>query len=298
MRILLLGATGQVGIEAKRSLATLGNLLVPSRKELDLGSPSFPETLATYRPDIIVNAYTAVDKAETDQKAAYQLNEIAPQRLAAFASKTDAWLIHFSTDYVFDGKKIGGYREEDAPNPLNIYGQSKLKGEQAIMQSACNHLIFRTSWVYSHHRQNFAKTILRLAEERHELKIVDDQIGAPTSAALIADVTAACLKRLLLDPEFAEKAYGTYNLTPSGKTSWYGFAKFLIEKARVKGMKLKTSAQNVRPVATKDHPATAARPANSCLITDKLTKTFALEMPAWQTHADHYFSCNNQRAPV
>lgn len=286
MNILLLGANGQVGWELQRSLAPLGQLKVCDRKTADLGDLNNLRTIIRdYTPTVIVNAaaYTAVDKAESEPDKAYRINTEAVRLLADECKHLNALLIHYSTDYVFDGSQPGAYTETDTPNPQSVYGKTKLEGEDAIRESGCKHLIFRTSWVYAARGSNFAKTMIRLAKERNELSIVADQFGAPTSAELIADTTALCLYRLTLNKVSTEQMFGTYHLTPVGETSWHGFAKYVLGEAQSHGIALQTAPENVQPISTHEYPLPAKRPANSRLNTKKLISTFGVYMPAWQT---------------
>lgn len=282
MKILLFGADGQVGWQLQRALAPIGDIKICNKVEADLENLSqVKELIQNYNPDVIVNAaaYTAVDKAEKEIKKATSINAIAPAIIAHEAKKIDALLVHYSTDYVFDGKKSSGYNENDITNPLSIYGKTKLEGENKIIESGCKYLIFRTSWVYSLKGSNFIKTIIRLAKEKKELKIVADQIGSPTSADFIADVTAHCIVQAA-----THKQYGTYNLTASGEVSWYKFAKLIIEELHNAGIELKTLPHNITPINTNQHPLPAQRPQYSKLNTDKLQKTFNLNVPNWQHH--------------
>jgi len=286
-RILLLGRDGQVGWELQRSLAPLGAVIAPSLDEVKL--EQFETLRAVVRktaPDLIVNAaaYTAVDKAESEPDLAATVNSRAVRVLAEEAKKLGALLIHYSTDYVFDGGKPGFYTEEDAPNPLSVYGRTKLDGERAIQATGCRHLIFRTSWVYAARGGNFVKTILRLAKERDELKIVVDQVGAPTSAELIADVTALCVGSIVHCPERFVDTDGIYNLVASGETSWHNYAQFAVANAARLGLSLKLSSDSIRPITTSEYPLPAQRPANSRLATDKLNRVFGIELPHWHTH--------------
>jgi dTDP-4-dehydrorhamnose reductase len=288
VKILLLGKNGQLGWELQRSLAVLGEVVACGRAEADL--ENLAELQAVVRkvsPQIIVNAaaYTAVDKAESEPERAFLINSKAVDMLAKEANILNAWLIHYSTDYVFDGTKEGPYLETDATNPLGIYGKSKLSGEEAIRASGCKHLILRTSWVYAARGNNFIKTMLRLAQERNEIKVVVDQIGAPTSAELLADVTACCLYRLQYDASFASHQGGTCHLAADGSTSWHGFAQFIINEALHHGVELAASSENVLPILTREYPLPAKRPANSQLTTSKISTTFGLKLPPWQLHA-------------
>lgn len=288
-RILLLGRDGQVGWELQRSLAPLGAVIAPSLDELQF--EQFDTLRAVVRknmPHLIVNAaaYTAVDKAESEPDLAATVNSHAVQVLAEEAKRLGALLVHYSTDYVFDGSKPGSYTEDDAPNPISVYGRTKLEGDRAIQASGCRHLIFRTSWVYAARGGNFVKTILRLARERDEIKIVADQIGAPTSAELIADVTALCVGYITHCPERFVDTDGIYNLVASGETSWHNYAQFAVENAARLGLPLKLSSGSIRPITTGEYPLPAQRPANSRLATDKLKRVFGIELPHWHIHLE------------
>ncbi|MCE1162933.1 MAG: dTDP-4-dehydrorhamnose reductase [Thiomonas sp.] len=283
-RLLLLGADGQVGWELRRSLLPLGTVLPMTRAQADLSDlTGLKALLDRERPDVVVNAaaYTAVDKAETEPELAQRINADAPQGLADYAARTGAWLVHYSTDYVFDGTKPAPYTESDAPKPQSVYGRSKLAGEQAIAASGCRHLMLRTSWVFAARGGNFAKTMLRLAAERDSLRVVADQIGAPTSAELIADTTALMLHRLQSDAALAQRASGLYHLTAQGSTSWHGYAQFVIHQALERGLVLRCAPGAVQPTATADYPLPAPRPANSRLDCGKLQSTFGLTLPPW-----------------
>jgi dTDP-4-dehydrorhamnose reductase len=286
MRILLLGKDGQVGWELQRALAPLGELIAWGRAEADLEQPeALAAPLRTVAPQVIVNAaaYTAVDQAESEPARARRINTEAVAWLAEAAARLGAWFVHYSTDYVFDGTKPSPYTEDDETRPLNVYGLSKRDGEAAIRASGCRHLVFRTSWVYAAHGNNFLKTILRLAQERDELQVVADQRGAPTGAALIADVTALCLYRLANDPALAERADGIYHLAAAGETTWHAYAQWLVAEAWRLGVKLRLSPERIVPISAADYPAAAARrPANSLLDTRKLRQTFGLSLPHWQ----------------
>jgi dTDP-4-dehydrorhamnose reductase len=284
MKILLLGKNGQVGWELQRSLAPLGELIALGRQAVDglCGDLSDLDGLrATIRhinPDIIVNAaaYTAVDKAESERELADLVNGRASGVMAEEAASLGAWLIHYSTDYVFSGLGSAPWRESDPVAPVNHYGASKLAGEQAIIASGCKHLIFRTSWVYSARGNNFAKTMLRLAKDQAALQIIADQIGAPTGADLVADVTALAIRHVLQHPELA----GLYHLAAGGEVSWCGYATHVIDFARANGEQLAVTVIN--PIATSAYPAPARRPLNSRLDTQKLRDTFSLRLPDWQ----------------
>lgn len=287
MKIVLLGKDGQVGWELQRSLAPLGDVIALGRAEADLEhSEELTAKLRALNPQVIVNAaaYTAVDKAESDQRSARAINAEAPEKLAAVASELGAWLIHYSTDYVFDGAKSGPYGETDDTGPLSVYGSTKLGGEIAIAASGCRHLIFRTSWVFAPRGGNFVRTMLKLASERERLSVVNDQFGAPTSAELIADVTALCLYRVL-QADSGSALSGVYHLVAAGRTTWFDFAKFVLKEAEDLGVKLKVASEAVTPIPTSDYPTPARRPLNSSLSTAKLRSTFAMTLPDWQVHA-------------
>jgi len=286
MKILLFGKNGQVGWELQRSLAPLGELIA-----LDFDSPgdlkadfTQPDTLAAtvraVQPDVIVNAaaHTAVDKAESEAELARAINASSPGVLAREAASLNAWLVHYSTDYVFDGSGDAP-RSEDAPtNPLSVYGRTKLEGEELIRASGCPHLILRTSWVYAARGGNFARTMLRLAAEREQLKVIDDQIGAPTGADLLADVTAHALRTARQQPELG----GTYHAVATGETSWHGYARFVIEWARQHGHAVKVAPEAITALPTSAYPTAAKRPLNSRLSTAKLRSGFSLTLPAWE----------------
>jgi dTDP-4-dehydrorhamnose reductase len=284
MKILLLGCGGQVGWELQRSLSVLGELTAldfDTDPAADFGRPeSLPALLDALAPDVIVNAaaHTAVDKAESEPEFARRLNALAPGALAEWAAARAAWLLHYSTDYVFDGSGQAP-RDEAAPTgPLSVYGRTKLEGEQRIRASGCRHLILRTSWVYAARGGNFIRTMLRLAAERDELNVIADQIGAPTSAELLADVTALALRRLQREPALA----GTYHCVAGGQTSWHGYARHVIEWARAHGQPVRVAADAIRPVPTTAYPTPARRPLNSRLATTKLQQCFDLVLPPWQ----------------
>jgi dTDP-4-dehydrorhamnose reductase len=287
LKILLLGKNGQVGWELQRSLAPLGQVLALDRHSTDFcGDLSQPERLAQtvhdWRPDVIVNAaaHTAVDKAESEPDVARCLNATAPAALAQAAAAIGAWLVHYSTDYVFNGQGEQAWQEGDATGPLSVYGQTKLEGEQAIVASGCKHLIFRTSWVYAARGGNFAKTMLRLAGERERLTVIDDQHGAPTGADLIADVTAHALVHAMIDP--AAGLSGIYHLVAAGETSWHGYASHVIAQARQIQPVLALKVTDIAPVPTSAFPTPAKRPLNSRLSTHKLQQAFGMVLPPWQ----------------
>ena len=285
--VLLLGAGGQVGRELQRALAGQGLIVAMDIPQIDFASSqSVRDAVRSVRPDIIINAaaYTAVDAAESDSDAAFAVNAAAPAVLAEEANATGAILMHYSTDYVFDGGKTGPYLEEDAPNPRSVYGRSKLEGERGAA-GAAKHLIFRTSWVVSRHGKNFVKTMLRLARERESLNVVADQIGAPTSAALIADVTVAVLKQVARGSG-AESRWGLYHLVAAGETSWHGLAQRAIADGIAEGMVLKAGPQSVHPIPAAQYPSPVERPANSRLDTQKIRSAFGVALPAWTEGVD------------
>ena len=282
MKILLLGGNGQVGRELRRSLAPLGEVIVATRDGVDadevadFDAPATLESLVTrLAPDVVVNAvaYTAVDRAETDAEAAFRANAEAPAALARACAAAGALLVHYSTDYVFDGTGTRPYREDDATAPLGVYGASKLAGEQAIRTSGARHAILRTAWVYAAHGKNFLLTMLRLGAERSELRVVADQIGAPTPAAWIADATAALLRH-------GVAASGTWHLVAAGQTSWHGFAQAIFEEAHAAG--LLARLPDVQPIATSEYPTLARRPAYSVLDTGTLAADFGIAPPHWR----------------
>ena len=285
MRILLLGANGQVGHELRRSLAPLGEVIATTRNgTLDgIGGEianfdqpaSLPALVERISPDVVVNAaaYTAVDRAENEPEAAFSANAEAPLRLAEACAVRDALLVHYSTDYVFDGNGTRAYREDDPTGPLGVYGESKLAGERAIFASGCRHLVFRTAWVYGNHGANFMRTMLRLGAERDELRVVADQIGSPTPAALIADVTAKVIAK-------AASTTGVFHLTAEGQASWHDFAEAIFEGAQRRG--LLARVPRVSPITTADYPTPARRPAYSRLDTTALQQAFGIVLPDWR----------------
>ena len=284
-RFLITGANGQLGFELQRALAPLGEVAACGRDACDLSSPdSIRAAVRAAKPDVILSAgaYTAVDKAESEPDLARAINATAPGILGEEAAKLGALVIHYSTDYVFDGTKPSAYREEDATNPLGVYGKTKLEGEKALAASGADHLIFRTSWVFGAHGKNFIKTILRLASSRDELRIVADQFGAPTGAALLADASTHIATRYLRDGR-ENFPFGLYHLAASGETSWHGFAQHIVAKATAANSPLKVTPERILPITTPEYPTPAARPANSRLDTSKFRTAFELHLPDW-TH--------------
>jgi dTDP-4-dehydrorhamnose reductase len=313
--ILLTGKTGQLGSELNRLLPRVGKVIAPGRNELDLGEPEkIREIVRNAKPQLVINAaaYTAVDAAETDQVNASAANAEAPGLLALEAKKLGALIVHFSTDYVFDGVKKTSYLETDAPNPLNAYGTSKLAGEQAIRDSGASYLIFRTSWVYATHGRNFLLTILRLATQREELKIVADQVGAPTCAFDLAEATTRILAGIIAGAEnqfSLPEASGTYHMTAAGQTTWYEFAKAILEEASRAHQKLPwlTSATNARPIiarrvlpiSTEEFRSPTRRPAYSVLSNALVMETFGFTLSNWRTQLQRCFSAEvSSRLPA
>jgi dTDP-4-dehydrorhamnose reductase len=289
MRILLTGKNGQVGFELQRSLAVLGEVIAVDQTDCDLTDPvSLRRLVAGLEPQIIVNpaAYTAVDRAESERDLAHAVNAVAPGILGEEASRLGALVIHYSTDYVFDGAKSGWYSEDDSPHPQSTYGTTKLAGERALLESGADSLIFRTSWVFGAHGGNFAKTMLRLAGERDELKVVADQWGAPTSAALLADVTAQVVARYQREAR-SDFPFGLYHLVAGGECSWHDYARTVVSAALAAGKPLRTTPERILPIATADYPTAAKRPANSRMATAKLRETFGLVLPPWQIGLAH-----------
>ncbi len=285
MKILLLGKKGQVGWELQRSLAVLGSVTALDHDSTghcgDFSNPAgIADTVRALRPDVIVNAaaHTAVDKAESEPDLARQLNASTPGVLAEEAARLGAWLVHYSTDYVFDGSGSRPWMETDTPAPLSVYGRTKLEGEQRVQQSGAKHLILRTSWVYAARGNNFAKTMLRLAQERESLMVIDDQWGAPTGADLLADVTAHAIRHLHARPQDA----GLYHLAAAGETNWNLYAKYVLAQVQQAQTAIKIKATEVAPVPTSAFPTPAVRPHNSRLDTRKLQATFGLSLPPWQ----------------
>ncbi|MHB8950017.1 MAG: dTDP-4-dehydrorhamnose reductase [Rhodoferax sp.] len=293
MKILLLGKNGQVGWELQRSLAPLGEVTALDRNSIefcgDLSNlPGLAETVQRLRPDVIVNAtaHTGVDKAESEPELARLINATAPGVLAQEAHQLGAWLVHYSTDYVFDGSGSQPWVETDTPAPLSVYGHTKLEGEQLIAQHCPKHLIFRTSWVYAARGGNFAKTMLRLARERERLTVIDDQWGAPTGAELIADVTAHAIRQVQQRPVGPHDEAGIYHLAASGHASWNSYAKHVLAQAAQAQPAIELVAKEVAPVPTSAFPTPANRPHNSRLNTARLQSTFGLRLPPWQQGVD------------
>ncbi|WP_180076478.1 dTDP-4-dehydrorhamnose reductase [Acinetobacter sp. YH12106] len=286
MKILLLGKNGQVGWELQRSLAPLGEVISLDRNGLnqwcgDLSKPDqIYQTIIDIAPNVVVNAsaYTAVDLAETEQDMANLINHVAVGKIAEACAQTKALYVHYSTDYVFDGEGTSKFNEADALKPLNIYGKTKALGEQAIQNAQCNYLIFRTSWVFAQKGKNFLKTMLTLSQQREELSIIDDQIGAPTSAELIADVSAHAIVQTLRD----QTKIGIYHLVASGETSWFEYANYIFEQAKNLGVNL--AIQQVNPIPTAAYPTPAKRPHNSRLNNQKIQHAFQIYLPDWKVH--------------
>jgi dTDP-4-dehydrorhamnose reductase len=306
--ILLIGSHGQVGTELASLLPSLGELVALNRHELDLTRPAdIRRTIQEVSPRWIVNAaaYTAVDQADTDESAAQAVNEHAPAVIAEEAKKIGAALVHYSTDYVFDGSKRLPYGETDVPNPINVYGKTKLGGERAIQASGALHLIFRTEWVYATQGRNFLLTILRLATQKQELRIVADQVGSPTTSREIASATAKVISQLMDKADWVRSLAttgGIYHMTAEGETSWYEFAKAILEevspftqsipwvKAATKGMPLLT--ERIIPITTAEYPTPARRPAYSVLSTKRLYDRFGVRLPPWRTQLQSTFAAN------
>jgi dTDP-4-dehydrorhamnose reductase len=282
MKIVLFGRGGQVGGELMPRLPACGDLVAYDVADASFAGPHDVAALArAAQADVIVNAaaYTAVDRAETEADTARIVNAETVATLAAEARRRGAMLVHYSTDYVFDGQKAGPYVEDDSPAPLSVYGRTKREGEEAITRSGCRHWIFRTSWVYAARGHNFVRTMLKLGRERDELRVVDDQVGSPTPAALIADVTAEFVRRLGAGQPPAD---GIYHLTPRGETSWHGFSRLILATARDRGLALRCPPERVAAIATADYPVPARRPLNSRLCTAKLEATLGATLPVWE----------------
>jgi len=288
VKILLLGRNGQLGWQLQRSLAPLGEVIAlasqaqdnPNQWCGDLANPDgLRHTLREIAPDLVVNAaaYTAVDRAQTETEKAYAVNALGPAVLAEETLRLGAWLMHFSTDYVFDGSGTRPWRESDTCAPLSVYGASKRQGELEVARNP-KHLILRTSWVYAARGSNFAKTMLRLGAEREELRVIDDQIGAPTGAELLADVSALILRQAMAQPALA----GLYHCAASGQTSWHGYAQFVLQEARALGMPVKVAQERLVPIESADYPVAATRPLNSRLDCTRLVDAFYIHLPFWQ----------------
>ena len=289
MKILLTGKNGQLGFELQRALAPLGEVIAVGTQDCNLADADALRALVRrVAPDVIVNpaAYTAVDKAESDEATARAVNAVAPAILGEEGAKLGALVLHYSTDYVFDGTKQGAYTENDVPAPQSVYGRTKLEGEQGLAAANPRHLILRTSWVVGAHGGNFAKTMLRLAGEREKLTVVADQFGAPTPAALLADLSAHLVREhaRARDTGFP---YGTYHVAAGGETSWHGYAQFVIGEALAAGKVLKATVDAVAPLATEQYPTPARRPLNSRLDTTRFRTTFDLRLPPWQEGVRH-----------
>jgi dTDP-4-dehydrorhamnose reductase len=295
MKIVLLGPDGQVGWELRRALSPLGDLTILGRVGADgetCGDLSHPESLAAslrrLRPDVVVNAgaHTAVDKAESEPELARTVNALAPGAIAQVMAESGGWLLHYSTDYVFDGSGDQPRDESSATGPLSVYGRTKLDGEDLIRASGCRHLILRTSWVHAARGGNFARTMLRLAADRERLTVIDDQVGAPTGADLLADIAAHAIRRAAIDATVS----GTYHAVAAGETSWCGYARHVLAWAQQHGVPLKAGPDAVAAIATSDYPTPARRPLNSRLATGKLCRTFGLTLPDWRQGVDRMLS--------
>jgi len=282
MKILLTGKDGQVGFVLHKKLVSLGEVIATNRDILDLSNSLAIRTVIDQtRPDIIINpaAYTKVDQAENEPELAFQINTVAPQVLAEKASELNIPIIHFSTDYVFDGLKKEPYLETDKVNPQSVYGQTKCKGEDGV-RICKKHIILRTSWVFSSHGQNFLKTILKLIQEKNSINVVSDQIGTPTSSEAIAYVTDHIVKTIFNDPNF--KDFGTYHMTLEGETSWYHYARFITDEAKYLGLQTLMTSKNIKPILSDSYPTLVSRPMNSRLSTTLIKKTFMLKLPHWE----------------
>jgi dTDP-4-dehydrorhamnose reductase len=283
MKILLTGSNGQVGFELQKKLSALGEVIATDREELDLTKlNAIKNFIDQTRPDIIINpaAYTAVDKAESEADLAYQINVTAPEILAEKAAELGIPLVHFSTDYVFDGLKKEAYVESDLTNPQSVYGKTKCEGEENIRKYP-KHIILRTSWVFGSHGNNFLKTILRLISEKESLNIVGDQWGSPASSSMLADVTFKIVDMIKRNKNFND--YGTYHVTNDGETNWHGYASLILSEAMKLNLKVTCAPDHIHPIPTSKYPTAAKRPLNSRLNTDKIKKTFMLELPHWES---------------
>lgn len=289
MKILIFGKDGQLGHELQRSLSMFGDIVAVGRRDCDLSDQdSIVRTIRNYMPNVIINAaaYTEVEKAENDCVLARAINASAPKVMAAEADRIDSFFVHYSSDYVFDGTSPIPYEESDIPNPINIYGLTKLEGEQAVRASCKNHLIIRTSWVYGIHGDNFLKKMLKLATECETLKIVADQVGSPTPAFTLADITADLIF-LEARKKINNFLYGTYHVTSLGSASWYEYACYVISIARSYGHPIRVTDDSIIPISTKITPGRANRPLNSVLCNDKLFKVFELRMPRWEVGVNY-----------
>jgi len=287
-KILLIGGNGQVGHALQSALQPLGEVAVVTRAELDLSNLSAIAPLVTrVNPSIIVNAtaYTAVDRAEAETELAHTINAVAPGLLAQAAHEVGACMVHYSTDYVYAGTKNTPYLEADETQPLSAYGRSKLAGERAVAAACPRHLIFRTSWVVGAHGGNFLKTMLKLAKERDALRVVADQLGAPTSADLIAETTAQVLS-VMAEQAADDPRWGVYHLTAGGQTNWHAYASYVIAQARAAGWPIKVADEAIAAIRTEDYPVAATRPMNSCLDTHKIRQTFGVSLPDWRVGVD------------
>jgi dTDP-4-dehydrorhamnose reductase len=283
MKILLAGKNGQVGFELKKKLCVIGKVIATDREELDLANPdAIRQFIDQVKPDIIINpaAYTAVDKAESEPQMAYQINVTAPEVLAEKSRELDIPLIHFSTDYVFDGLKKDAYVETDLTNPQSVYGKTKCEGEEKIRKHP-KHIILRTSWVFGSHGNNFLKMILRLIMEKESLNIVGDQWGSPTSSSMLGDATFKIVDTILKNKNFND--FGTYHVTTEGETNWHDYASLISSEAIKLNLKLTCTPDKIHSILTSEYPTAAKRPLNSRLNTDKIKKTFMLELPHWES---------------
>ena len=285
-KFVLLAPTGQVGFELSRALAPMGDVVAIGRQNIDFSNlETLSAMIKTISPDVIINAaaYTMVDKAETDQEQAFLINEQLPLVLAKIANEQNALLVHYSTDYVYPGDGDSPWVESDKTAPLSVYGQSKLAGDCAIIEHCKKYLIFRTSWVYASRGNNFMKTMVKLAQSRDMLNVVNDQFGAPTPARLIAQVSALAIQKMLQKSDDMDKLSGVYHLAPAGFTNWYGFADEIFALARKANIELMLKAENFKGISTEEYPTPAKRPKNSRLDITKLETTFGLVMPSWQS---------------
>jgi dTDP-4-dehydrorhamnose reductase len=290
MTILLFGRSGQIGWELQRALRTLGPVVALGRRDADFTrEEQLRETIRAHRPSFIVNAaaYTAVDQAESEAELAYSVNARAVQVIAEEAAALNSWLVHYSTDYVFDGDKAEPYNELDAVRPLSVYGKTKLAGEDAVRAVGGRHLIFRCSWIYASRRSNFPLSILKLALERDHIRVIDDCFGAPTGAPLVADVTAFALRRIM-DGGLNVDVSGDYHLATAGSTTWHDYASFLVEGARRLGMPVRLDVANIGRISERDYGAPARRPLNSRFDTSKLRQTFGIDLMNWQIGIERF----------